>query len=119
MNEYLITITDTNYYTFTLEANSQEDAFDKASEVLWHGKHHDFGITGNEESVYSVEKLEEQVMSKENLSGLDKQEEAYFYHSIDAFCDLADVYGIEYMASKSNNLRLALIKWMTDTEEDS
>ena len=55
----------------------------------------------------------------ENLSGLEVQEEAHFYLTIADFCNLADKYGLDYMASKSNDLRLELIKYMTSSDDDS
>lgn len=55
----------------------------------------------------------------ENLSGLEVQEEAHFYLTIADFCNLVDKYGLDYMASKSNDLRLELIKYMTSSDDDS
>jgi hypothetical protein len=52
----------------------------------------------------------------ENLSGMDKQEEAHFYLTIADFCNLVDEYGLDYMAKQSNDLRMALISWMTESE---
>lgn len=54
----------------------------------------------------------------ENISGADL-EESHFHHTIMEFCNLADKYGLDYMAYKSNDLRLELIKYMTSSDDDS
>ena len=57
-------------------------------------------------------------MTDENISGADL-EEAHFYHTLKEFSALVDRYGWDYMASKSNDLRLELIKYMTSSDDDS
>lgn len=54
----------------------------------------------------------------ENLSGLDKQEEAHFYLTIADFCNLVDKYGLDFIASKSDDLRLQLIQYLSSSDDD-
>lgn len=54
----------------------------------------------------------------ENLSGLEVQEEAHFYHIVNEFNQLVAKHGLDFIISKSPELSISIIQWMNDDDSE-